>query len=329
MHRRKFIALTGGAAIGKAVWPLAARAETSKVYRIGTLTPGVAVVAKAGPGAILFGELAKRGYVPGQNLVVESRAAVGKLELMPQLMQELKAAKVDVVVTVGYPAAAEAKASGLPTVLAIGSGDPVKTGLVESFARPGGNVTGIADDASMLSTKRLSLLTALSPKLRRIAMLWNTDDLGMSLRYQASAKAAQDTGITVQPLGVREPDDFNGAFAAMTRDPPDAILMVSDSLTVLNRKRVIDFAAERRLPAIYEADVIVRDGGLMSYGAEAQETFERAAAMVDQILKGAKPADLPVEQPTRYQFVINLKAAKSIGLEIPPTLTALADEVIE
>lgn len=330
MHRRKLLTLMGGAAIGRAAaWPLPARAQTSKVYRIGTLTPGLAVVAKGGSGAILFGALAKRGYVSGQNLVIESRAALGKVDLVPQMMQELKAANVDVVVTVGYPAAAAAKASGVATVLATGSGDPVKTGLVESLARPGGNVTGIADDASMLSTKRLSLLTALSPKLRRIAMLWNTDDLGMSLRYQASAQAAQGAGITVQPLGVREPDDFNAAFAAMTRDPPDAILMVSDSLTLLNRKRVIDYAAERRLPAIYEADVIVRDGGLMSYGAEPQESFERAAAMVDQILKGARPADLPVEQPTRYRFVINLKTAKSIGLEIPPTLTALADEVIE
>jgi ABC-type uncharacterized transport system substrate-binding protein len=330
MHRRELITLIGGAAIGGVTaWPRAALAQTAKVYRVGTLTPGLPVVPQAGPGAILFDALAKRGYVLGQNLVLESRAALGKVDRVPQMMQELKAANVDVVVTVGYPAAAAAKASGVATVLATGSGDPVKTGLVQSLARPGGNVTGIADDASMLSTKRLSLLTALSPKLRRIAMLWNTDDLGMSLRYQASAQAARGAGITVQPLGVREPDDFNVAFAAMTRDPPDAILMVSDSLTVLNRKRVIDYAAERRLPAIYEADVIVRDGGLMSYGAEPQESFERAAAIVDQILKGAKPADLPVEQPTRYQFVINLKTAKSIGLEIPPTLTALADEVIE
>ncbi len=325
MHRRELMTLVGGAA----VWPLAARAQAPKVFRVGTLTPGLAIVAKASPGAILFDALAKRGYVLGQNLVLESRAALGKVELVPQMMQELKAAKVDVVVTVSYPAAAAAKASGVATVLAAGSGDPVRTGLVESVARPGGNVTGIADDASMLSTKRLSLLTALSPRLRKIAMLWNTDDLGMSLRYQASAQAAQGVGITVQPLGVREPDDFNGAFAAMTSDPPDAILMVSDSLTLLNRKRVIDYAAEHRLPAIYEADSIVRDGGLMSYGADTQESFERAAAMVDQILKGAKPADLPIEQPTRYQFVINLKTAKSIGLEIPPTLTALADEVIE
>jgi putative ABC transport system substrate-binding protein len=267
--------------------------------------------------------------VLGQNLIHEARGASGKLELVPQLMQELKAAGVDVVVTISYPAAAAAKASGVPTVLASGSGDPVKTGLVQSLARPGGNVTGIADDASILSTKRLSLLTALLPALRRVAMLWNKDDLGMSMRYETSAKAAQGVGIVVQPLGVREPDDFNEAFDAMTRDPPDAILMVSDSLTLLNRKRVIDYASAHRLPAIYESDSIVRDGGLMSYGADPGESLDRAAAMVDLILKGAEPAELPVEQPTRYQFVINLKTARSIGLEIPATLSALADEVIE
>jgi putative ABC transport system substrate-binding protein len=326
MRRRDFIALTGGAA---AAWPLGALAQTAKVYRVGTLTPGPPVSATADRGAVLFDGLAKRGYLLGQNLIHEARGASGKLELVPKLMQELKAATVDVVVTLGYPAAAAAKASGVPTVLASGSGDPVKTGLVESLARPGGNVTGIADDASILSTKRLSLLATLLPRLRRVAMLWNKDDLGMSMRYETSANAAQGVGITVQPLGVREPDDFNEAFAAMTRDPPDAILLVSDSLTVLNRKRVIDYAAEHRLPAIFEADSIVRDGGLMSYGADTRESFDRAAAMVDLILKGAKAADIPVEQPTRYQFVVNLKTAKSIGLEIPATLTALADEVIE
>jgi len=326
MRRRDFIAISGGLA---AAWPLAAIAQTAKVYRVGTLTPGPAVSSTADRGAVLFDGLAKRGYVLGQNLIHEARGAGGKLERVPLQMQELKAAGVDVVVTISYPAAAAAKASGVPTVLASGSGDPVKTGLIESLARPGGNVTGIADDASILSTKRLSLLTALLPKLRRVAMLWNKDDLGMSMRYETSASAAQGVGITVQPLGVREPDDFNEAFATMTRDPPDAILMVSDSLTLLNRKRVIEYAAEHRLPAIYEADSIVRDGGLMSYGADTRESFERAAAMVDLILKGAKPAELPVEQPTHYQFVVNLKTAKLIGLEIPVTLTALADEVIE
>ena len=160
-------------------------------------------------------------------------------------------------------------------------------------------------------------------------MLWNKDDLGMSLRYEASAKAAQAIGVDVQAVGVREPDDFNEAFAVMDREPPDAILMVSDSLTMLNRKRVFDYAAAHRLPAIYEFDSLVHEGGLMSYGADLKESFERAAAMVDRIFKGAKPADLPFEQPTRYLFVINLKTAKSIGLEFPPTLLALADEVIE
>jgi putative ABC transport system substrate-binding protein len=326
MRRRDFIALMGGAA---ATGPSGALAQAARVYRVGTLTPGPAVSATENRGAVLFDGLARRGYVLGQNLIHEARGAAGRLERVPLLMQELKASGADVVVTISYPAAVAAKASGVPTVMASGSGDPVKTGLVESLARPGGSVTGIADDASILSTKRLSLLTALLPGLRRVAMLWNRDDLGMSTRYETSASAARGVGITVQPLGVREPDDFNEAFAAMNRDPPDAILMVSDSLTLLNRKRVIGYAAEHRLPAIYEEDSIVRDGGLMSYGADPRESFDRAAAMVDLVLKGARPADLPVEQPTRYQFVVNLKTAKSIGLEIPPTLTALADDVIE
>ena len=242
----------------------------------------------------------------------------------------MKAANVDVIVTIGYPPAFAAKASGIPVVIASGSGDPVATGLVNSLARPGGTVTGISDDAATLSTKRLSLLKQLLPNMRRVAMLWNRDDLGMSLRYEASAKAAQELGVTVQPLGVREPDDFNGVFEAMDREPPDAILMVSDvAHTVLNRKRVFDYAAAKRIPAIYEDEQLVRDGGLMSYGADPKESFERAGDFVARIFKGARPADLPFEQPTRYLFVVNLKTAKAIGLEMPPTLVALADEVIE
>jgi putative ABC transport system substrate-binding protein len=229
----------------------------------------------------------------------------------------------------GYPTAVAAKAAGIPTVVAFGVGDPVATGLVVNLARPENNITGISDVATTLSTKRLGLLKELLPKLHRVAMLWNKDDLGMSLRYTASAKAAEAMGVEVQAVGVREPDDFNEAFAVMDREPPDAILMVSDSLTVLNRKRVFDYASAHRLPAIYEYDPLVREGGLMSYGPDLKESFERAASMVDRILKGAKPADLPFEQPTRYLFVLNLKTAKSINLEIPPTVLALADEVVE
>jgi putative tryptophan/tyrosine transport system substrate-binding protein len=299
------------------------------LHRVGTLTVAPPISPTAGTGAVLIAGLTKRGYILGQTLAYEARGAAGKLDQLPQLMQELKNANVDVVVTAGYPAAVAAKASGVATVIAAGSGDPVATGLVESLARPGGNVTGIADDAATLSTKRLGLLKAMLPQLNRVAMLWNKDDLGMSLRYESSAKAAKEIGVTVQALGVREPDDFNDAFAAMDREPPEAILMVSDSLTLLNRKRVIDYATEHRLPAIYEQDFVTRDGGLMSYGADQRETFDRAAALADRIFKGAKPADLPVEAPTRYLFVLNLKTAKAMNFTVPTTVLALADEVIE
>jgi putative ABC transport system substrate-binding protein len=241
----------------------------------------------------------------------------------------MKANKVDALVVNGFPVALVAKTVGIPTVVAFGAGDPVATRLVQSLSRPGGNITGISDNATELSTKRLSLLKQLNPQLRRVAMLWNKDDLGMSMRYEASANVAQSVGVTVMPLGVREPDDFNAAFAAMNREPPDAILMVSDALTTLNRKRVFDFADGRKLPAIYEYDFLVRDGGLMSYGADLNESFERAGDLVARILNGAQPGDLPFERPTRYPFVINLKTAKATGIELPPNLVALADEVIE
>ncbi len=326
MKRREFIALLGGMAITA---PRGGLAQTAKIYRVGTLTVLPPMSPTAGTGAMLIAGLAQRGYTLGQNLAYEARGAAGKVGQMPNLMQELKAANVDVVVTLGYPSATAAKASGVATVIATGSGDPVKTGLVASLAHPGANVTGISDDAAALSTKRLDYLKALSPQLRKVAMLWNKDDLGMSQRYDASAKAAQEIGVTVLPLGVREPDDFNEAFAAMDSNPPDAILMVTDVLTLLNRKRVFDYAAAHKLPAIYEQDFMAHDGGLMSYGADPKESFDRAAALVAQIFQGAKPADLPFELPTRYLFVINLKTAKAMNLAVPPTVLALADEVIE
>jgi len=327
MRRRDVLRVIAG---GMTTVPHALAAQTlEKTYRLGTLTAGPALAATAGTGKMLVDGLAKRGFSLGQNLAYEARGAAGDVGRTPMLMQELTAAKVDVVVTVSYPAAAAAKASGVPTVIANGSGDPVATGLVASFAHPGGNVTGIADDAAALSTKRLGLLKAASPQLRRVAMLWNKDDLGMTQRYNASAKAAEDVGVTVLPLGVREPDDFNEAFVAMDRDPPDAILMVTDSLTLLNRKRVFDYALQHRLPAIYEQDFMARDGGLMSYGADAGESFDRAAALVARIFQGAKPADLPVEIPTRYVFLINLKTAKAMNFTVPSDVLSLADEVVE
>jgi putative ABC transport system substrate-binding protein len=275
--------------------------------------------------------LAERGYVAGQNLEFQPYGVAGRMQLsqLPQLAQDIAQAKFDAVVVAGYPPAAAMKGTGVPTVVGSGAGDPVATGLVDSLARPGGNITGISDDATVLTTKRMGLLKAAVPNVRRIAMLWNKSDLGMSMRYQASAEAAKSLGFSVQPLGVAEPDDFEEAFAAMNHEPPDAILMVSDALTALNRKRVYEYATAHRLPAIYESDNYARDGGLMSYGADAVESYTRAASLIDRIFKGEKPADLPFEQPTRYLFVINQKTAKSIDLSIPPTTLALADEVIE
>src|ERR1035437_5886927 len=321
MKRRDFIALVGTLVIA----PRVAIAQTpGKVYRLVLVSPGGLLPESALYAKLLLGELAKLGYMPGQNLAFEGPSGVdGQPVQLPHLMEELKAAKVDVIVILGYPTAVAAKAAGIPTVVAFGIGDPVATGLVVNLARPEGNITGISDVATTLSTKRLGLLKELLPKLHAVAMLWNKDDLGMSLRYDASAKAAAAMGVDVQAVGVREPDDFNEAFAVMDSEPPDAILMVSDSLTVLNRKRVFDYAAVHRLPAIYEYDPLVREGGLMSYGPDLRESFERGASIVDRIFKGAKPADLPFEQPTRYLFVLNLKTAKSISLEVPPMVLAL------
>jgi putative tryptophan/tyrosine transport system substrate-binding protein len=324
MRRREFIGL------GVLIIASAASAQPrGKVYRIGILSPGPPQAQTSEQFVAFTRAMAGLGYVLGENLAIELRGAGGRLDRLPALVQELIDAKADVLVINGYPAAVAAKASGHPTVAAIGTGDAVLTGLVQSFAHPGGNITGISESAGELSTKRLGLLKELLPNLRQVAMLWNQDDLGMTLRYRASSEAAEKLGVRVQALGVRAPDEFEAAFAAMDADRPDAILMVADSLTNLNRQRVIDFARQRRMPAIYELAFIVRDGGLMSYGPSLSEHFERAAALTDRIPRGEKPGDLPFEQPTRYVFAFNLKTAKAIGLEPPPMLIARADEVVE
>ena len=186
-----------------------------------------------------------------------------QIALLPQLAKDIAGNKVDAAVVLGYPAAAALKDTGIPTVVAVGAGDPVATGLINSLAHPGGNITGISDNAATLSTKRLGLLKQAVPNVQKVAMLWNKSDLGMTLRYQASVDAAKALDVSVQPLGVGEPDDFEDAFAAMDRNPPDAILMVSDPLMILNRARVFNYAAAHRLPAIYENDPYVRAGGLM------------------------------------------------------------------
>ncbi len=284
------------------------QAQTGKLYRVGFLSQG-GFAPDTNPGRLteeIARRLAQSGLTPGANLELVKRGADGHFERLPGLVAELAAAKVDVIVTFSYPVAAAAKeaTSTIPTVI-FGAGDPVKTHLVASLNRPGGNITGISDVAAELAPKRLEFLKEAAPKLRRVAMLWNANDLGMTMRYEASAAAA------------------------MQRDKPDGLLMVSDALTFLNRKRVFDFAAEHRLPAIYETSAFARDGGLMSYGPDENETAERGANLVLRILRGEKPADLPLEQPTRFRLVINLKTAKALGLTIPQSVLLRADDVIE
>lgn len=328
MLRRDFISLLVSAVVAG---PRLASAQTpSKVYRVGTLLPGPPLDEKSPLGSILLQKLEQHGYTLGKNLAFEARGAGGQVSKLGEIVRGMKADQVDVIVAGGFPTALACKVANVPTVVYIGVGDPVATHLIDSLAHPGGNITGISDNAAALATKRLALLKQAVPTVRRVAMLWNRNDLGMSMRYDASADAARSLGVTVQPLAVREPDDFNGVFEAMDRDPPDAIFMVADALTTLNRKRVFDYAGAHRIPALYEYDIPnVHDGGLMSYGPDLNESMERAAGLTARIFGGARPADLPFEEPTHYKLVINLKTAKATGIELPANFLALADEVIE
>ena len=328
MLRRDFISLLGGAVIAG---PRRAIAQTqSKVYRVGTLLPGPPLDEKSPLGVVLLKKLEQHGYMLGKNLALEARGAGGQVGKLREIVRAMKADQVDVFVVGGFPTALACKVANVPTVVYIGVGDPVATHLIDSLAHPGGNITGISDNATVLATKRLALIKQAVPKVQRVAMLWNRDDLGMSMRYDASAGAARSLGVAVQPLGLREPDDFNGVFEAMDRDPPDAIFMVADALTTLNRKRVFDYAGAHHIPALYEYDLPnVHDGGLMSYGPDLKESMERAADLTARIFAGARPTDLPFEQPTHYKLVINLKTAKATGIELPDNFVALADEVIE
>jgi putative ABC transport system substrate-binding protein len=311
-------------------WPFAGLAQTaSKVYRIGVLSTDQPL-PKPILDAILRA-LVSHGYTPDRNVALEMRASGDHWEQLPQLAKELVADNVDVILTFSCPAAVAAKnaTTTIPIVVTESGGDPVATGLVKSLSQPSGNVTGVSDMAIELAPKRLEVLKDMVPTLRTVAMLWNVNDLGMTLRYQAAADAARTIGARVQPLGLREPEDFDEAFASMVRDPPDAILMVSDALTRLNRRRVYEFAAEHRLPTTYERANYVREGGLSAYSPDLDEIYDRATYLIDRILKGAKPADLPFEQPTRFHLSINLKTAKALGITVPASVVVRADEVIQ
>lgn len=327
MERRTFLSSIVGSLLAM---PLAAQTQQAgKAWRIGYLAAGPRPPDGAPPAA-LRQALQELGYVDGQNVTYAGRWAEGRSERLPELAAELVASKIDVAVTLGWKTAAALKqaSSAIPIVF-VGAGDAAGTGLIASLSRPGGNVTGVSDQASELSAKRLELLKEVIPSAERVAVLWNADDQAMTLRYKEIERAARILRVTVQPLGVREPEDFEVAFSAMTRERPDALMLVTDSLTNLNRKRVLDFATQHGIPAMYEYGFLVRDGGLMSYGPDFDDLFRGASIYVNRILRGSKPSDLPVEQPTRYYLLVNLKTAKALGLTVPPSLLLRADEVVQ
>jgi ABC-type uncharacterized transport system substrate-binding protein len=314
-----------------AAWPMAAvafAADTAKVSRVGILSPAPPDQNVLGPD--MTRAFAARGYVEGKNIDFLRASSQGDVSRLPGLVDKLVEQHVDVIVTGSYPAAKAAKERGGDTPIVVTqSGDPVKTGLAASLAHPKGNITGVSEIASELTAKRLAVLKEAVPSARAVAVLWNADDFGMTLRYQSAEAEAPRLGMLIVPLGVHAPNDFVTAFAEMTKKSPDAIMMVTDVLTNLNRQSVMDFAAEHRLPAIFEYDYLVHQGGLMAYGPNISEIFDRAAELADRILKGAKPADLPLELPTRFDLAINLKTAEGLGLKFPQSILVQATDILE
>ena len=327
LNRRTVILAVGGSLLAAS---FASHAQKpAKAFRVGFLSGGPRP-ADGAPPAALRQALAELGYVEGKNVTFVGRWAEANSERLPGFAAELVGLDVDLLVTTGGPAAEAAKraTSTIPIVF-VAPGDAVGTGLVASLAHPGENITGVSDPATELSAKRLGLLKEAVPGALRVAVMWNASDRAMTLRYGEVERAAHVLQVTVQPLGVRKPEDIDEALATMTRDRPDVFFVVSDALTNINRKRILDFAAAHHIPAMYEFGYYVQDGGLMSYGPTFDEMWRRAAIYIDRILKGAKPGELPVEQPTRYYFLVNLKTAKTLDLTIPQPLLLRADEVIQ
>jgi putative ABC transport system substrate-binding protein len=328
VHRRDFL-IAAGALLAA---PLAAEAQqAAKVARIGYLSTNLAASPNR-PEAFRQG-LRDLGYVEGRNLVIEYRYAEGKVEQLPALAAELVALKVDVIVASGTLAALAAKqaTSTLPIVFSP-AGDPVGSGLVTSLARPGGNVTGLSAFAPELVGKRLELLKQAVPGVSRVAVLWQPGAFGERAEMDTLKRAevaARDLGVPLQFVEARGPADFDRAFSDMTRARAGALTVLASNMFNSERRRLVDLAAKNRLPALYSARELVDAGGLMSYGANLADLNRRAATYVDKILKGTKPADLPVEQPTKFELVINLKTAKALGLTIPQSVLARADEVIQ
>ena len=300
-----------------------------KVYRVGFLGNSTAALEANLVGPFREG-LRDLGYVEGRNIVIEYRWAEGKYERFPQLIAELLALKIDVIVAAGTPAALAVKqaTATVPLVMAA-VGDPVGTGLVASLARPGGNLTGLAAIAPDLEGKRLELLKELVPRLSRVSFIVNPGNALHAASEKQAGEAARVLHLKLQFVGVRVESEFDQAFEAIAKERPGALVVLADRVFLHNRARIVDFAARTRLPAVYPYRELVEAGGLMCFGPNYADMHRRAATFVDKILKGARPADLPVEQPTKFELIINLKTAKALRLTIPQSLLGRADEMIQ
>jgi ABC-type uncharacterized transport system substrate-binding protein len=324
MKRREFIRLLGGTA---ATWPLAARAQQpGKLPMIGFL--GADASAFSPWTAAFVAHLRELGWIENRNITIEYRWSEGRTERYAEIAAEFVRLKVDVIVTVGSAVPTVVQlTTAIPIVFAVAI-DPVGNGLVASLAKPGGNVTGLSLQAAHLAGKRLELLREVVPQLRRLAIIFNVGNAQPVLEMRETEAAARTLGIEVVPLEIRRVEDFSPAFQAL-RGNADALYVAIDQLMVANIMRILTLALGVRLPTIFSTRDFVRGGGFMSYGPSYTERFGRAADYVDKILRGAKPGDIPVEQPTKFELVVNLITAQALGLEVPSTLLARADEVIE
>jgi putative tryptophan/tyrosine transport system substrate-binding protein len=324
MRRREFIAVLGAAA-----WPLAARGQlASKVWRVGMLDTATRELNRANMDGFL-GRLRELGYVEGQNLIVHYRSADGRSERLPELVAQLIGLDVHVIVTRGTQEVLAVKnaTSTIPVVMAAAA-DPVGLSVAASLSHPGGNITGMTSVASALASKRIGFLKELVPGIKRVVLLGDFSNLAIGVEWEELQTAARSVGIESLNSDVRRAVDVGPAFDVMSRERVEAVSVGGDGTTRSNRQLIIDLAAMKRLPAIYVAREFVDDGGLIAYATNYPDLYRRAATFVDKIFKGAKPADLPIEQPTKFELIINLKTAKSLGLTIPETLLATADELI-
>jgi putative tryptophan/tyrosine transport system substrate-binding protein len=323
MDRRRFLLTSLAGALAA---PLAAGAQAGRVPRIGWLGTDPAAHRRE----VLLQDLRDLGYVEGRNIEIEYRFAKGNMERLPAVAAELVARNVDVIVAVSQPAvqAAQQATRTIPIVM-FGVGDPVSTGLVANLARPGGNVTGLSQLSPELSTKRLALVREIIPEVSRVAVLSNPTNPSNPPQIRDIKAAAKALGVGLQVLEIRSSQDLDSAFLSAAQVRAGAFVTLDDLLIFNERMRIVALAAKSRLPGMYGWPDFPQAGGLISYGVDFRDMYRQAAIFVDKILKGAKPADLPVEQPTKFELVINLKTAKALGLTIPPSLLARADQVIE